>query len=116
MRRILPGLVLLAAVCIGAAPVEAREVVEFVDGRYLEIRSYVAQGDLIRLDVDRDSFMVIPVANVDEIRRDRDVVFSQGRAVLSEPRTAGATRRHETTDREHRETSPVAEGAVIVGS
>jgi hypothetical protein len=91
MRRILPGLVLLAALCLLPAIVEAREVVEFADGRYLEIRSYAVQGDLIRLDVDRGSFMVIPVGSVDEIRRDRDVVFSVDRPVLAGPRTARAT-------------------------
>ena len=88
MRRTLPGLVLLAAVCVWPAAAEAREVVEFADGRYLEIRSYVVHGDLIRLDVDRGSFMVIPVASIDEIRRDRDVVFSSNRVVTPGVRSA----------------------------
>ena len=81
MRRILPGLVLLSVVCLVPATAEAREVVEFNDGRYLEIRSYRVEGDLIRLDVDRGSFMVIPVASIDEIRRDRDLIFSSNRVV-----------------------------------
>jgi len=88
MRRILPGLVLFAALCVLPSSVEAGEVVEFSDGRYLEIRSYAVQGDLIRLDVDRRSFMVIPVVSVDEIRRDREVVFSSNRVVHPGPQTA----------------------------
>lgn len=106
MRRILPGLVLFAALCVLPASVEAGEVVEFADGRYLEIRSYVVQGDLIRLDVDRGSFMVIPVVSIDEIRRDRDVVFSLDRAVLPEPQTAQVTSfRRERSDRTRSEVS-----------
>jgi len=116
MRRILPGLVLLAAVCVWPAAVEAREVVEFVDGRYLEIRSYVVQGDFIRLDVDRGSFMVIPVASVDEIRRDWDVVFSQNRALLGGTRTARATPVRNVSDARPREASPVAQAPATSGS
>lgn len=65
-------LVLLAA---GTAAVRAAEVVEFVDGRYLEIRSHRVSGPLIRLDVAQDSFLVVPQSCVDAIRRDRQVVF-----------------------------------------
>ena len=106
MRRILPGLLLLAAVCICHAPVEAREVVEFADGRYLEIRSYVVHGDLIRIDVDRGSFMVIPVASVDEIRRDREVVFTHERGGLPGARTASSTPGRRPSDRPRRDAVP----------
>jgi hypothetical protein len=116
MRRTLPGLVLLAAVCVWPAAAEAREVVEFADGRYLEIRSYVVRGDLIRLDVATGSFMVIPVASVDEIKRDRDLVFSRGRVILPGARSARVTSAHDTSDRGHREAPPMIQGATIAGS
>jgi hypothetical protein len=109
-------MVLLAAVCAWPATVEAREVVEFTDGRYLEIRSYVVQGDLIRLDVDRGSFLVIPVASVDEIRRDWDVVFSRRGAVLPGPRTARATPARNAPEGQPREASRVARALARSGS
>jgi len=116
MRRTLPGLVLLAAVCVWPAMAEAREVVEFADGRYLEIRSYVVRGDLIRLDVATGSFMVIPVASVDEIKRDRDLVFSRGRVILPGTRSAKVTGSRSAAGRGHREAPPVIRGATIAGS
>jgi hypothetical protein len=88
------------------ATVEAREVVEFTDGRYLEIRSYRVEGDLIRLDVDRGSFMIIPVASIDEIRRDRDVVFSSNRVRTRGVRTARAAHGLAPSDRVGSEVSP----------
>lgn len=106
MRRILLGLVLLSAVCVMPATVDAREVVEFSDGRYLEIRSYVVQGDLIRLDVGRGSFMVIPVASIDEIRRDRDVVFDSIRGVLPGVPGADSVRGREPARRAQPEAWP----------
>lgn len=117
MRRILPGLVLFAALSVLPSAVEAGEVVEFSDGRYLEIRSYVVQGDLIRLDVDLGSFMVIPVVSVDEIRRDRDVVFSSNRAVPPGAQTAQATSfRREHSDRARSEISLAVGKRVTAGS
>ena len=116
MRRTLPGLVLLAAVCLWPAAIEAREVVEFTDGRYLEIRSYVVQGDLIRIDVATGSFMVIPVASVDEIKRDRDLVFGGGRVVLPGTRSARVTPARGTSGPGHRESPPVLQGATTAGS
>ena len=117
MRRFLPGLVLIAALCVLPATVEAREVVEFSDGRYLEISSYVVNGDLIRLDVGRGSFMVIPVLSVDEIRRDRDVVFSSTRAVPRGPQTAWAAPAHRSpSDRARSEIPPTAGRRASAGS
>jgi hypothetical protein len=117
MRRILPGLVLFAALCVLPSSVEAGEVVEFSDGRYLEIRSYVVQGDLIRLDVAPESFMVIPVVSVDEIRRDRDVVFSSNRAVPPEAQTTRVTSfRREHSDRARSEVSLAVGSPVTTGS
>ena len=116
MRRILPGLVLFAAMFALSAAVEAREVVEFADGRYLEIRSYVVQGDLIRLNVAPGSFMVIPVVGIDEIRRDRDVVFSSRRAVLPGPSNAQAAPRREYSDRVRSEVAPSVSGLVTAGT
>jgi hypothetical protein len=110
-------LVLITALCVLPATVEAREVVEFSDGRYLEIRSYVVQGDLIRLDVGRASFMVIPVQSVDEIRRDRNVVFSSTQAILPGPRTAWATpARPSHPDRARSDKSPAAGERASAGS
>jgi hypothetical protein len=81
MHRIVFGCLLFAAV-VGFVPaVAAKEVVEFTDGRYLEIRSYTVRGDTIRLDVDRGSFLVIPLDSVDEIRRDWNLVFSREQAL-----------------------------------
>ena len=116
MRRILPGLVLLSVVCVVPAIVEAKEVVEFTDGRYLEIRSYRVEGDLIRLDVDRGSFMVIPVASIDEIRRDRDVVFSSNRVFTPEGHTARTAQGLTHSDRARPEASPPVGTLASLGS
>ena len=106
MRHVLAGLVLSILVCAAPAPAEAREVVEFVDGRYLEIRSYTVQGDLIRLDVGRGSFLVIPVASVDEIRRDWLIVFSTAPETVPVPQPAWAYRSREAADPDLPEPSP----------
>jgi hypothetical protein len=86
----MPVLVLLTAVCAVPTNAGSRDVVEFTDGRYLEVRSYTVQGDLIRLDVDHGSFIVIPVASVDEIRRNREIVFSSAQADSAAARRAQA--------------------------
>jgi len=60
---------------LGSGAALAADVVEFSDGRYLEVRSHSVEGDAIRLEVDRGSFMVIPADSVDTIRREREIVY-----------------------------------------
>jgi len=76
MRRVLSAIVLLAVVCGWTAASHASEVVEFADGRFLEVQSHLDEGYYIRLVVDRDSFMIIPASKIDEIRQNQRVVYS----------------------------------------
>lgn len=75
MFRKLLGLTVVLGLGSWAGPCLSAEVVEFSDGRYLAVHAYDLQGDFIRLNVDRDSFLVFPVDKVDTIRRNRVVVY-----------------------------------------
>lgn len=60
--------VALVLVVTAAMPAAAAELVLFVDGRYLEVRSHEEQGEAIRLRVAPDSFVVVPRARIEWIR------------------------------------------------
>jgi hypothetical protein len=75
MRRTIVGIAFAA--CLAGGAVRAADVVEFADGRYLEVQSHSVLGDFIRLEVRTGSYLVFPATQVDEIRRERLVVYSQ---------------------------------------
>ena len=86
MRRTIAGIALAACLAGGAA--RAADVVEFADGRYLEVQSHSVLGDYIRLEVRPGSFLVFPADRVDEIRRERLLVYRQPAAAKSDAETA----------------------------
>ena len=108
MRRTFAGFVF--AVCLAGGSTRAAEVVEFADGRYLEVRSHTVLGDYIRLEVPSGSYLVFPVARVDEIRHERRLVYryptlppsDREPFALGEPRRApdptASTRARASTD------------------
>ncbi len=116
MFRTLLGLTVVLGLASWASPCLSAEVVEFSDGRYLPVHAYDLQGDFIRLDVDRNSFLVIPVSKVDTIRRDRVVVYRSGEE--TEPGLQDTQRLGETAPavRTGRSGSPRASQTTGLGS
>lgn len=55
----------------------AGEVVEFTDGRYLEVESHQVIDDAMRLNVSGSSYLVFPLSQVDRIERGGREVFRQ---------------------------------------
>jgi hypothetical protein len=65
----------ILALSAPSADLAAAEVVEFADGRYLEVRSHAVEGEYLRLTVDDGSFLIFPAYQVDTIREDWQVVY-----------------------------------------
>lgn len=99
MRRVLLGLALLAVVCGWPAASYADEVVEFTDGRYLQVRSHADEGYYVRLVVGRDSLIIIPANRIDAIRRDQQVVYRCERDEVSTPPLSAVNDRSESAAR-----------------
>jgi hypothetical protein len=77
MRRAIGFLGLGLVIYLCPAAIEASEVVEFTDGRYLEIRSHVVDGAFMRLELADDSLLIFPRTQVDSIRSDWTPVYSR---------------------------------------
>ena len=53
----------------------AKTVVEFTDGRYLEVRAHEVLESWVRLEVERGSMMYVPTRRVEMIQRDEREVY-----------------------------------------
>ena len=75
MARKLTCMILAMLVVSVTGSIFAGEVVRFVDGRYLEIKSHEIDRSMIRLNLRSDSYLIVPVNGVETIERGGLVVY-----------------------------------------
>ena len=67
----------LALLLLYGSAATALEVVEFTDGRYLEVRDHEVQQHAIILEVDPGAWVVIPSDQVKAIGRDGETIYPE---------------------------------------
>lgn len=89
------ALVFLAAV----HPVDAKTVVEFTDGRYLEVHAHEVLEHWVRLEVRQGSTMVIPARRIEVIELDDREVYRQlmPAAIATAEQDSGSDRQESLT-------------------
>jgi len=93
--------VLAVIVCLqAAAPFAlAGDVVEFADGRYLEIQRHELHGESVRLELQSGAWLEIPASQIDSIERRGRVIYAPAKPMPkavrhTAPRAAAPPTRH----------------------
>ena len=80
MLRKLSLILTVTAILALPSSAMAKDVVQFQDGRYLEIERYTVNGDVIRLVLGGKSIVAFPVDRIEKIARGGLVVFRPANA------------------------------------